>query len=196
MKTKEDLRIIKTKQKVYRALLELLKVKEFENIKVSELCTKSKINRSTFYDHFEDKYELLQAFFFDLKDNLSKNLVKSKTYTNIREYYLDTLKIIFQNIKKEYLTYRSIIQHNNNSIANDIILNIVLTSTIKEIDTNYINNSQIPTKQLALFYVSGLTTIILEYIKNNNIFDEVELTTLIENLLPEFPYMKRKSSQN
>ena len=57
MKKKEDLRVVKTKANLYRGLMELMKDQTFEEIKVSDICNKSMINRSTFYDHFNDKYE-------------------------------------------------------------------------------------------------------------------------------------------
>ena len=59
MEKKTDLRIIKTKKVIYEALIDLMKEKTFEEIKVSDICNKALINRSTFYAHYEDKYELL-----------------------------------------------------------------------------------------------------------------------------------------
>ena len=57
MEKKTDLRIIKTKKVIYEALIDLMKEKTFEEIKVSDICNKALINRSTFYAHYEDKYE-------------------------------------------------------------------------------------------------------------------------------------------
>mgnify|MGYP004660683401 FL=1 len=59
MKEKKDLRIIKTKIALYNALTNLMKNKTFEEIRVSDICNEALINRSTFYAHYEDKYELL-----------------------------------------------------------------------------------------------------------------------------------------
>ena len=72
MEKKKDLRVIKTKKMIYTALVELMKEKTFEEIKVSDICEKALINRSTFYAHYEDKYELLIDFIKDLKMVLQK----------------------------------------------------------------------------------------------------------------------------
>ena len=56
-----DKRILKTKKNLYEGLLKVMKEKEFENIKISEICEKALTTRSTFYDHFTDKYELLYS---------------------------------------------------------------------------------------------------------------------------------------
>ena len=55
---KKDLRIIKTRKALYNAFEELMKSKPFEQIKVSDICNEALINRSTFYDHYADKYDL------------------------------------------------------------------------------------------------------------------------------------------
>ena len=55
MKNKTDLRIIKTNNALFNALLELMKEKTFEEIKVSDVCSKALVNRSTFYAHYSDK---------------------------------------------------------------------------------------------------------------------------------------------
>ena len=51
-----------------------METKTFENIKVSDICEEAMTNRSTFYDHFSDKYELLSSLLNDLKEQLIKSL--------------------------------------------------------------------------------------------------------------------------
>ena len=82
MEKKTDLRIIKTKKVIYEALIDLMKEKTFEEIKVSDICNKALINRSTFYAHYEDKYELLVEFINDLKSNFTNELDKRKHITD------------------------------------------------------------------------------------------------------------------
>lgn len=65
---KKDLRVVKTYRVLYDALLELLEDNSFEEIKVSDICKKALINRSTFYSHYNDKYELLVDFINVLKE--------------------------------------------------------------------------------------------------------------------------------
>lgn len=78
MSAKEDLRITKTKRTLFNSLLELMKEKAFEEIKISDICTSALINRSTFYAHYEDKYELLVALLDNQKNILLSELEKMK----------------------------------------------------------------------------------------------------------------------
>lgn len=50
----------KTKRKIQESLLELMKTKKFEAITVNNITTLIDINRSTFYRHYLDKYEVLE----------------------------------------------------------------------------------------------------------------------------------------
>lgn len=53
-----DVRIVKTKNSIINAFLELRSQKNIEKITVKELCEKAMINKSTFYSHFTDLYAL------------------------------------------------------------------------------------------------------------------------------------------
>lgn len=50
----------KTQRKIQEALLELMKAKKFEVITVSDITSLIDINRSTFYRHYLDKYDVLE----------------------------------------------------------------------------------------------------------------------------------------
>lgn len=55
-----DLRIVKTRQNIENSLLELLDTKEFKDITIQDILDKALINRSTFYRHYKDKYDLIE----------------------------------------------------------------------------------------------------------------------------------------
>lgn len=54
-----DLRIIRTEESIREALVELIDEKGFEAITVKEITTRAKINRGTFYAHYQDKFDLM-----------------------------------------------------------------------------------------------------------------------------------------
>lgn len=54
-----DLRVIRTKESIRHALVELINEKGFEAIKVKDITTRAKINRGTFYAHYQDKFDLM-----------------------------------------------------------------------------------------------------------------------------------------
>ncbi len=64
-----DIRIEKTKTAIHNTFLELRSRKPLEKITIKELCEKAQINKSTFYSHYKDIY--------DLSDQLETEVVTS-----------------------------------------------------------------------------------------------------------------------
>jgi len=192
MQKKEDLRIRKTKANLYKGLLQLMEEKTFEEIKVTDICNISLINRSTFYDHFNDKYELLAALIEDLKKELITHLEVKKEVTSLKEYYLELIKLLIDYIEKNKNVYSSIsiVKKNNNSIAYDMMLDAAQEAVSIHLKENYLNTSNVPTELIALFYVSGVTKVCTESVKEPNKFNPDELLNYLEKLIPDLPYLK------
>lgn len=68
-----DLRVEKTENAIKNAFLELRSKKALEKITVKELCENAKINKSTFYAHYQDIYALSDA----LEEEVVKNITDS-----------------------------------------------------------------------------------------------------------------------
>jgi AcrR family transcriptional regulator len=58
---KIDPRIRRTRQMFFQAFQDLLTEKTFDLISVQDIAERSTLNRATFYDHFTDKFALLEA---------------------------------------------------------------------------------------------------------------------------------------
>lgn len=54
-----DLRVIRTKESIREALVELINEKGFEAVSVKDITTRARINRGTFYAHYQDKFDLI-----------------------------------------------------------------------------------------------------------------------------------------
>lgn len=63
-----DLRIVKTKKAIQSAFLELRKTTPLEKIRVRDLCHIALINKSTFYNHYEDAFALSEEMENELLD--------------------------------------------------------------------------------------------------------------------------------
>jgi AcrR family transcriptional regulator len=56
-----DPRVRRTRQLLQDALAKLLGKKDFEKISVQDIADEATVNRATFYDHFDDKFALLES---------------------------------------------------------------------------------------------------------------------------------------
>jgi len=72
---KEDVRIIKTRRALFKAMQELLKYQTYAYLKVYDICHEAYVSRSAFYSHFKDKYDILEQWLTELlcliKDDIS-----------------------------------------------------------------------------------------------------------------------------
>ena len=79
---KNDLRSKRTRRLLQKALSELMTEKKFNEISVQDITTKAEINRATFYAHFVDKYELLNAGIREtFQSLLSEKLPENPSFT-------------------------------------------------------------------------------------------------------------------
>lgn len=68
-----DLRVIKTKNNIRDAFLELRKKHTLDEIKVNVLCEKAMVNKTTFYNHYQDIYDLSEELETEVLDNFLNN---------------------------------------------------------------------------------------------------------------------------
>jgi AcrR family transcriptional regulator len=60
-KSESDPRVKRTRALLQESLCQLLRARSFEGISVNDIAESATVNRATFYSHYTDKYELLNA---------------------------------------------------------------------------------------------------------------------------------------
>lgn len=97
---KQDLRIRRTKKALNEALLILMERKSFSRITIQELANEAMINRATFYLHYYDIYDLLDAC---IRDNMNHTMLKHiKTIRHIEDgvFYTEIFQEVVTKILK------------------------------------------------------------------------------------------------
>ncbi|NDJ60742.1 MAG: TetR/AcrR family transcriptional regulator [Chloroflexi bacterium] len=56
-----DLRVRRTRKLLWEALMSLIAERDFETLTVNDICDRALIHRTTFYNHYQDKYDLLDS---------------------------------------------------------------------------------------------------------------------------------------
>lgn len=182
---KTDLRVIKTKKCLYDALIILMKENTFENIKVSDICDKALVNRSTFYSHFDDKYDLLYEFINDLKDELASELDNNKEIASTREYYLKMIELFMNHIEDKKDIYSNVMKNNRNGITIDMVYQTLNQDVLKRLENeNIVQNSNIPREIITKFYLGAIINVGMELLENNK-YTKEEILTYFDDLIPD-----------
>ncbi|OQR57168.1 TetR/AcrR family transcriptional regulator [Bacillus sp. CDB3] len=84
MANKIDLRVIKTQRAIKNTFIQLIEEVGFEKVNVRKLIERAEVNRSTFYLHYQDKYDLLNKIEEELLEGL-KQIIMDTTLTKTVE---------------------------------------------------------------------------------------------------------------
>ncbi len=102
-----DLRYIKTEAGIQNAFLHLLQTKKFNDITVQNIIDYALINRKTFYNHYLDKYDLLDKMIdaaFEELQGLLNGRTRKVLYSDSFFFQADTFyQNLFEN-RERYLT--------------------------------------------------------------------------------------------
>ncbi len=71
---KTDLRVRRTQRVLREALIALIEERGFDAITVGDIAGRAMVNRTTFYLHYQDKYDLVTSLFREAIDELSAHL--------------------------------------------------------------------------------------------------------------------------
>ena len=103
MNTPNNKRKRESIEKIERVFLDLLQSKDLDKIRVSDICKKAELNRTTFYANFADIYALADS----IRDKLEKNVMELyKDEITIGFNSNDYLKL-FRHIKENQIFYRT-----------------------------------------------------------------------------------------
>jgi len=101
----DDLRIRRTRKLLFHALLELMEKQAFETISVKQICDLAMVHRTTFYTHFQDKYDLLSSTIRQIAEEelplAGKTLSPSESFQEILSVATKHHKLFSQLLNKE-----------------------------------------------------------------------------------------------
>ena len=182
---KNDLRIKETKKLLEDSLGALLEEKPFEEIRVMDICSKTKIHRSTFYTYFNDKYELLKSILDKYEAKFLEFLKKYKIEGKLVDFHVD---IMIEILKYFYLNknYLKVIFKNNREGSIIKILQKYLEAYIIEgvKDMKQISSDKpYMIEIMGSFYSGAFISVIGEWILKDCYITPEELSQYISDII-------------
>lgn len=135
---KVDRRILKTKEAINKAFLELLADKDFEKITVNDISDGANLNRGTFYLHYTDKYDLLDRCIEDHHDNMVK--VCSAQDSIAKDFdFVHSLLPVFQYFENNSMFFSSMLSNRSMPSFRDRMQKMILQGIREHMNMNDIN---------------------------------------------------------
>ena len=124
MKTdKTDRRVKYTVMVLKDALVEAMQTEHISNISVKSLCAAADVNRSTFYAHFSDQYDLLDNIEQEVLHNIREHL-KKQDFQDMRPISSQVLNRILEYVKENANVFKALLSDNCDSGIRKELLNI------------------------------------------------------------------------
>lgn len=181
---KNESKYFNTAKKLRDSLLSLLNKNDFEFITIKRICEEAGVNRSTFYLHYENTYDLLQELIEVLNTsfiesfNHKKLVVSNEHLDNLflinDEYLIPYLDFIYQN-RRVYKVIRSkpeIFKANDSYLEmyDNIFSPILNKYNVQEEEKKYIIN----------YFIQGLSAIIITWVIDDCLMPKEQIIKLIK----------------
>ena len=118
---KEDLRVVKTKEIIRNTFKSMILEMDYDYITIKELTERAKINRKTFYLHYDSLDDLL----LEIQDGYANVFIEKQiSYTNIEDMkYL--IGLFFDNANNEPLNERILCSGSYRNISDRIVKKVM-----------------------------------------------------------------------
>lgn len=156
---KDDRRTIRSKRDLANALFELLQEKNLEEITVQDITDRALISKTTFYNNFKDKSELLIFLLRRSADTLLDDVEKHlKVIANMSKEKIlyDLINLVVEFLIKASYQFRKIIENDTNRIlywSLTSIIEDVFATLFKTNKPRFISNEL--DSDIAINYFSG-----------------------------------------
>lgn len=180
-----DMRVIKTRAALTESLLELLNKQSFDTIKVVDICEKALVHRTTFYKHFEDKYQLLNYVLNGIIDNITSSIEPADSFKKPEDFYASLLKAFINHISENKKTFRLVIKNNTTGFFMNNMREIVsshILDYLKALDKKG-HKFKAPLPIIANYKGGGFVSVICYLLENEDAYNTDEVYSYLMTLL-------------
>ncbi len=160
MANKVDVRIVKSKESLMSALVDLLNKKKLEDLTISEICQEADVNRNTFYSHYTSVREL----FDEMNGKYMETLFASaKMFDEPNDSNIKNLLSVLEKMKERgNLTKIIFAESNSIKLLNNLLQFLFSFSIIDNSKSEYLS-----LEECNSFLIGGISNLILRWIEND-----------------------------
>lgn len=196
-KQKMDPRVMRTRQLLRDALVELIEERGYDKITVQDITERATLNRATFYLHYRDKLDLLYQ---------SSEEILNDLMSNINVTFEDKKEIDF--LKNEDEPHDTFIHLFEQISLNSKLYKVFLTekdipyfsSGIKEIIINFISNGinfmqpddkklTVPREMAVRYFAAAFLEVIVWWLENDMLYSPKFMATQLMRITVNGPYI-------
>lgn len=181
---KEDRRIIKTRNSIKKAFIEILEQTQSKDPSVQDITKYANINRSTFYAHYTDVFALRQEFEDELIEEI-KSIFENTSEEKISKHNIENFWVYrFFNFMKENQQLCNILFTKNGNSQ----FTIKLTQALHQVINQNIHKNNAKTmppigdEYFSTFLAYGLVGIMRKWVQDEEKYSTEEIVQLCMSL--------------
>ena len=183
---KAETKYTNTAKKMQNALCSLLSDTRFDAITVTMLCDEARVDRSTFYAHYDKLVDLLNETVSMLMDELDKSAnAKSLDIPRSAEWYLDRFLALAERNRALFMANPNAI---SSSIGKRVLSNLALLDE-RTASSNRISDES-RDEYRAVYEVAGLMRVVNAWLEDDCVDDRDSMIDII------FSCLNRASERN
>lgn len=176
-----DRRVKYTTLLLKESLIELMQTYHISKISVKMLCEAADINRSTFYAHYSDQYDLLRKLEQEVITEF-ENYINKHDMADQEEYAVEIMKQLLEYAAKNVALFRVFLSENGDSGFQKEIMSLAQRQIISNLRNDQSLDSRI-SEYLQCFIIAGALEIIQKWIQDGTIESTQQMAELVSKLL-------------
>ncbi|KAA1177536.1 TetR/AcrR family transcriptional regulator [Paenibacillus sp. B2(2019)] len=182
-----DPRVLRTRQLLRDAVIELLEEMDIEKISVNRIAERAKINRVTFYLHYRDLPDMLEKMADEMVEDILQVVNNDDNHhESVEEENLRILESLLKHIAENAKFYKVILTSKRSPIFTDRLFNLMaeIISAHQEKKEGVAEHSKMPIqKDIAVWYGSAaLIGTVISWLRDDMPYTPVYLARQISML--------------
>ena len=177
MNTKNNQRFRAMDVRLKATMLPLLQETPFEAITVTKVCQVAGVNRSTFYAHYTDLFDMLGQMETHLREELSETLAEVDILSQT------SLTLFLRHVRQHHFFYQAVLRHHPESVRfldADTMYQHVILPYCRQKDITGTAEAQ----YLLTFFQAGFTMVLRRWVESGCAENEEAMTALLFSCFP------------
>ena len=174
----KDRRVKYTIAALKDALVQLMQEEHISKISVKSICELADINRSTFYSHFSDQYDLLHFIEEEVINNIKHHL-ENQGFENNRPISVQVLCRILEYVRKNANLFRALLSPNCDLEIQREVINFTQFISFN-LNKKYDKRVQV---YFNLYATTGCISVLEKWLKDDMIESDMQISEYIMQML-------------
>lgn len=178
---KEDTRVRITRLHLQKSLIELMQTLPISNISVKMLCAHAGVNRSTFYAHYQNQYDLLNQVQRKAVQGI-KDHISGTHFTQQEGTATPVIEKVLEYFRANRALFRVMLGDQSNSIFQQEVQQLVKEKVIEEIHEDKRLDAH-TARYLETFAIFGILSMIRAWLEDGCVDEPAAMADLIVKFL-------------